>query len=253
MAQNDSTTTAISTEASAKAEEIPPLITFQTSADNEEQRDDRVAALRLIADSVAQQRQEASRAVITHPIVVAVAMVAVAVIYQTLYKDVSDAATVVITATGLLMAGMAGVGYLTHGYLDVAETTGTWAFLQPDSASQKNNEDTLLVTKYGDDIIGALVLRWCPPASKKKAKTAAHPAVIRAWTVRQRYRHKGVGTALLEEAITLCQNNGWGGPEFADDHANSKRLLPKLFHRGMDKREARARIYLEEVKRRVSR
>lgn len=253
MAENDHTTTPISTEASIKAEP-PPLTTFQTSADNEEHYSDRVDALRLIADSVAQQRQEASRAVITHPVVVAVAMAVVAGIYQSVYREFSDVATVVTTAAGLLMAGMAGVGYLTYGYLDLAEKTGTWSFLRADNA---RDEDILLVTKYGEAVIGVVVLRLCSPADSRprttRSKTAANKAIIRAWTVRRRYRHKGVGAALLEEAITLCRNNHWEGPEFADDHANSKRVLPKFFQRDMDKREARARIWLEDLKERVSR
>jgi GNAT superfamily N-acetyltransferase len=247
MADHEPTSTQAATTA-----EIPQLTTFQASADNDKHHTDRVDALRLIADSVAQQRQDASRAIITHPAAVAAAMGVVAVIFQLIYKQPSDLATVVMTSAGILMAAMAGVGYLTYGYLDLAEKTGTWSFLRPDSNS--NKEDILLVTKYGQDIIGALVLRLLPAErTKTRSKSAAsNKAAIRAWTVRRRYRHRGVGTALLEEAVILCKNNDWEGPEFDENHANSRRILPKFFQRGVEQREARARILLEDLKARVS-
>lgn len=217
----------------------PALATFQTQPENEEHRTDRINALRLIADSVAQQRQEASRAIITHPITIALVLALCAVIAH--YTD--DLATIVTTTAGCLMAGMAGVGYLTYGYLDLAEKTGTWSFLRPHASS--DNEDVLIVTKYGDDIIGAIVLRLLPLSENKKNPKVK--AVIRAWTVKQRYRNKTFGTALLEEAIGLCMKNGWKGPEFSPDHANSKRVLPPLFHKDLDRKEAKARRLLENL------
>lgn len=79
-----------------------------------------------------------------------------------------DLATIVTTTAGILMAAMAGVGYLTHGYLDLAERTGTWSFLR--TGANADEEDILIVTKYDDEIIGALVLRLVPLSDKKNAK-----------------------------------------------------------------------------------
>lgn len=217
-------------------------------SDKEEYHADRVNALRLIADSVAQQRQEANRAVITHPITIAAVLAMCAVLAH--YLD--DLATIVTTTAGCLMAGMAGVGYLTHGYLELAEKTGRWSFLRNSTDTtntDKEEEDTLIVTKYGDDVIGVLVLRLVPlPISKNNKKSnTKFKAVIRAWTVKQRYRHKTFGTALLEEAVTSCQKNGWQGPEFTPDHANSTRILPRMFHANMDRMEAKARWLLDRL------
>lgn len=218
------------------------LITFQALPDNEAHHTDRVKALRLIADSVAQQRQEASKAIITHPISVAVALAICAV----LAHYIKDLAVIVTTAAGFLMAAMAGVGYATHGYVELAEKTGTWLFLRPEAGSKQ--EDILIVTKYGDDIIGALVLRLLPATENKKSKKLV--ATIRAWTVKQRYRGKTFGTSLLEEAIALCKANGWLGPEFAPDHANSTRILPAMFQKNVIRREAKAQRLLETLKAR---
>lgn len=234
-----STTTIVAPEVAGAEKQIPALITFQTQPENDEHQTDRINALRLIADSVAQQRQEASRAIITHPVTIAVVLALCAVFSH--YID--DLATIVTTTAGCLMAGMAGVGYLTYGYLDLAEKTGTWSFLRPNTNS--DTEDILIVTKYGEDIIGALVLRLLPLSETKKNPKVK--AVIRAWTVKQRYRNKTFGTALLEEAVALCKKNGWKGPEFAPDHANSKRILPGVFHKNLDRREAKARKLLERT------
>jgi hypothetical protein len=76
----------MSTEAPQAAQqlpnEIPPLSTY--TAESEE---DRVDGLRLVADSVAQQRQVASKMLIFHPINLAVFFLVVAVAAQQLYTD----------------------------------------------------------------------------------------------------------------------------------------------------------------------
>lgn len=224
-------------EVATEKKEIRPLTTFQALSENEQHYVDRVEALRLIADSVAQQRQDASRAIITNPISIAVVLVVFAVFCQ--YFD--DLVTAVTTTAGCLMAGMAGVGYLTYGYLDLAEKTGTWSFLGTDK-----EEDILLVTKYGDEIVGALVLRLVPVSEEEKPTKMK--AVIRAWTIKQRYRNKGLGSALLEDAVALCRKSGWEGPEFAPNHANSTRILPKIFQKNLDRVEMKAQSLLGSVK-----
>ncbi|KAF3389708.1 hypothetical protein DPV78_011771 [Talaromyces pinophilus] len=235
--ESSTTTTPVTPEVATAEKQIPALITFQTQPNNDEHQTDRINALRLIADSVAQQRQEASRAIITHPITIVVVLALCAFVSH--YID--DLATIVTTTAGCLMAGMAGVGYLTYGYLELAEKTGTWSFLRANANSDQ--EDILIVTKYGEDIIGALVLRLLPVSENKKNPKVK--AVIRAWTVKQRYRNKTFGTALLEESIALCKKNGWKGPEVSPDHANSKRILPRMFHKNLDLKEAKARRLLE--------
>lgn len=252
-------------------DDIPPLTTYQATTKN-----DRIDALRLVADSVAQQRQEASRAVISHPAVLAITTAVLAVVFGTLYHDRSDLGLVLTTMAGCVMAGLAGVGYATSGYVELAERTGTWAWLY--KKKEREDEAIILVTKYGDEIIGTVVLRLTTTTttttateqnpeessqekksnskSKAKAKDPTGPgltAVIRAWTVKRRYRTKGIGTGLLEEAVTLCRKNSWEGPVFDEHHANSVRLLPAMFLGDLfERREMRARRALEDVRRRLS-
>ncbi|KAL1970391.1 hypothetical protein VTN77DRAFT_5551 [Rasamsonia byssochlamydoides] len=270
--------------------DIPPLTTYQATT-----KTDLIAALRLIADSVAQQRQDASRAIISHPAILAATTAVLGIIWALLYREPSDLGLVATTMAGCVMAGLAGVGYVTSGYLELAERTGTWAWLygknpNPDKGrdtpgkdngrnrkekqeeeeeEEEEEENVILVTKYGDEIIGTVVLRVTPTAtspseskstpkstttskSKSKSKEAA-TALIRAWTVNRRYRNKGIGTGLLEEAVSLCRRNAWEGPVFDEHHANSARLLPGIFLGDVfEKREVKARGVLEGVKRAAS-
>ncbi len=160
------------------------------------------------------------------------------------------------------MAGLLGIRWMVGGYLWRAEDVGTWRWL--DEGKQKAEGDEVLVTWFGEEMIGAVVIRGVRDADvisagkggKKSQRSNSGgkdggsngkvKGVIRAWTVRQRYRRKGLGGDLLEEAVKLCREKGWSGPVFAEDHANSGRVLPALFNGGMEKREVRARTALEK-------
>lgn len=78
--------------------------------------------------------------------------------------------------------------------------------------------------------------------------------VIRAWSVRQKYRRKEVGSALLEDAIKLGNEKGWtsDGIEFAEDHANHKRVLPAMFNGALDKYDQIAHTTLEKKMRDIA-
>ncbi|KAF7512158.1 hypothetical protein GJ744_002320 [Endocarpon pusillum] len=185
------------------------------------------------------------------------------------------------------MAALLTVRWMVAGYLVEAERVGTWRWLGTDGYDHNNNNNhnhnnkvEVLVTKFGDEVIAALVVAGVVDAGgnvrrsssgggggggggggKKGHRsnnsggagaatangTAKIKAVIRAWTVRQKYRRKGVGAALLEEAVKLCRHKRWSGPVFAADHANSARVLPGLFNAGFEARERRAREMLERV------
>ena len=232
--------------------DVPPLTTFAA-----ETTEDKVEALRLVADSVAQQRQLASKELTFHPIPLAIAIALLAVVGQYLY-DGTDGSYGVIATTyvGLLMAGLLTIRWAASGYIDLAEKTGTWAWLIKDSPPGK--EDEILITKFGDDPIGALVMRGVKDVEggnsggqrKRRQNSGGGGRMrgeIRAWTVKTRYRRKGIGQGLLEEAVKLCRTKGWTGPVFAREHANSVRLLHPIFNRGFDKREKKARAMLERV------
>ncbi|KAI4282815.1 MAG: hypothetical protein L6R38_002663 [Xanthoria sp. 2 TBL-2021] len=103
----------------------------------------------------------------------------------------------------------------------------------------KDVENIVVVSKWGEEeIIGALVMR----VSRKEKK-----AVIRAWTVKLRYRGKGVGRGLLEECVRVAKERGCGRVEFEREHANSHKVLPDIFNKGFERREKRAKGVLVEV------
>ena len=227
---------------------IPPLSTITATT-----TDDKVEALHLIADSVAQQRQLASKAVIFHPLTIAVWLGLLAIVGQWLYDGTNSSYGIIATTyAGIIMAVLLGVRWASGGYIDLAEEVGTWKWVDKDNDPGK--EDTMLLTRFGQEAIGAIVLRGVKSGDansagspRKKRQTGSFKGVIRGWTVKTRYRHKGVGLGLLEEAVKVCTENGWSGPVFAEDHANSGRVLPTIFNGGFDKRDRRACEMLEKV------
>ncbi|KAI1918957.1 hypothetical protein LOZ12_004446 [Ophidiomyces ophidiicola] len=226
---------------------LPPLVTYRAVS-----QADRVAALRLIADSVAQQRQIAAKSLISHPVSVAAVILLISLVGQYTYQggSLGDLAFFGTTGAGCLMIFLVFVQWMTSGYLEEAARVGTWKWLETETedSSQsitRGHEDVFLVTKYGDDIIGTILLRFplpIRPSSEDKA------VLIRAWTVGRQYRQKGVGTNLLEEAL-LAKTARGADILFDNFHANSLRLLPNLFNRPFEKKEKWARARLEFLKR----
>lgn len=226
--------------------------------------DEKVEALHLLADSVAQQRQVASTAVIFHPLTLAVLVLLCGLAYQNLYKgSSSDLALVGTTSAGILMAILITVRWLTSGYIFEAEKVGTWKWLNSgrddDDSGVVGSEDEILLTRFGDEIIGTVIVRGVRDSAsasgtsspRKPRKNTPTTGYIRGWTVKRRYRRKGIGQGLLEEAVAVCQTKGWNGPEFADDHAHSAKVLHPTFSGGFRKREKQAREMLERVKEEV--
>jgi ribosomal protein S18 acetylase RimI-like enzyme len=233
--------------------------------------DDKVEVLHLIAESVAQQRRHASMAIICHPLSLISAFLILATLYRRFLMGHSSAWAVSISLIGLLMAALGGIRLLTMGYIHEAESIGTWSWLESNSlgSTEVVGQDEMFLTRAGpkDTPIGALILRGIrdlPSArdsphsgngngqrkrrQNSKDKNAPIIGQIRGWTVQPKYRRQGIGTELLEEAIRLCQERGWQGPEIDPGHANSKRHLPKFFAKPFEKRDAQARRLLERTK-----
>lgn len=215
---------------------VPELLTAATQSD-----EDKVAALKLVADSVAQQRQAASWALLSHPVVIAGYVLLLAIVYRVMYRAPSDAPLLFTTGAGVTMACLVAVRLLTSGYIRHAESIN-WTFLD-------ESADSVVITRFGGQIIGALVLGWAGPSStgNKAARRRKGRGVIKAWTVKLRYRGKGVGTGLLEEAVKETVRRGGEGVEFAEEHANSRRFMPQYFNGFLDRREDRAHDALQDV------
>ncbi|KAF1846712.1 uncharacterized protein K460DRAFT_281785 [Cucurbitaria berberidis CBS 394.84] len=230
------TITMSSTEATAPAKSIteglPQLSTYTA-----ESEDDRVEGLRLVADSVAQQRQVSSKVMMVHPVSLAAYLAVVAIAAQYMLRWYNDVLMVGTTVGGITMTFLIFIRWMTGGYIGVAE----------DINMEWLGEDRLIVVKWGEDIIGALVLGWADDAAKKRGRRRRGKAVVRAWTVKLKYRGKGVGEGLLEEAVKVAGEKGADGIIFDGDHANSKRILPPIFNGFLDKQEAKAEKTLRKV------
>lgn len=222
---------------------IPPLTTGVLTNEAE-----KVSGLKLIADSIAQQRQLASRAVLFHPIIIAAYVGLLAITTQLLYKTRGDLGVLLTTVAGVTMACLVGVRSFTAGYITLAEDVN-WKFIQ----NEDGGDDIIIGSRYGEDVIGALILRLersCHSPSKRKAKSkTGGKGVVRAWTTKMRYRGTGIGTDLLQEAVRVTREKLGNSAEigFAAEHANSKMILPEMFNRGFRKREMKAAKALETV------
>jgi hypothetical protein len=243
-----------STEPSAPAkpptDEIPQLSTYTATSE-----DDRIEGLHLVADSVAQQRQVSSKMLIFHPITMAAFAVVVAIATQWTLNAYNDWLVVGTTVGGITMTFLIFIRWMTGPYIGLAE----------DIDSGWLSQDNIIVVKWGEDIIGSLVLGWADnDAAKKRGRRRRGKAVIRAWTVKLKYRHKGIGESLLEEAVKIAGEKGADGIVFDSDHASkfasfvmdtepantvpdSKRILPTVFNSFMDKNEAAAEKALKKV------
>lgn len=210
---------------------VPELKTYLTDDD-----DDKVAAMKLVADSIAQMRQTANHRLITHPLNMAVVVALVALAARYMLESKRDKYVAATTGAGIVMIFLAGVRMLTKDYLFAAEAVN-WDWL--------GNAD-VIVTKFGEEVIGAVVIGWLSGESRQKRKKAWR-GEIKAWTVRLKYRKKGVGAALLEEAVKEARKKGAEALEFSDQHANSKRVLPGLYNGPFDERDRKGRELLDDL------
>ena len=96
-----------------------------------------------------------------------------------------------MTTTGFVILTIAFVRQMTIGYLFAAEDLGKMWLV----------DDQILVSKFGGVIIGALVLGWERGEGRGNRRKKWGKGIIRAWTVKERFRGKGVGTELLQDAM----------------------------------------------------
>ncbi|EME78281.1 uncharacterized protein MYCFIDRAFT_216598 [Pseudocercospora fijiensis CIRAD86] len=210
---------------------VPELSSYLATDDFE-----RMEALKLVADSIAQQRNAANRALIFHPLNMAVMIGVLAFVGRWLTEKGYDWWMVGSTVLGILMAGLAACRIWSQEYIIRAEDIN-WAWA---------GDADFLVTKFGDEVIGTVLIEWVSGESRTK-KRKAWRGLIKAWTVKLKYRGKGVGSGLLEDAVKEAKKKGAESLEFDDDHANSKRVLPRMYNGAFDRREAKAREQLQDL------
>lgn len=260
-------------------DDVPPLsLEILTS------REDKAAALKLIADSIAQQRQRAALHLVLHPLPLAALVAVLAVIYRYAWSQNTqhDLGTVLMLVTGAIMTYLMAIRFITSGYLRSAEAI-SWDFLT--TGRDVLDEDLVIGTRYGDEVIGALVLRFerqqRPSSSDGTTTSTSSPnsngtsngshgrrksqqhsrqnslklkknggtGFIRAWTVRLRYRGRGLGGDMLREAVRITRERcGREAPVgFAQEHANSVMVLPEFFNKPFRRGEMRAAKALEKI------
>ncbi|KAI1738765.1 hypothetical protein F4680DRAFT_449562 [Xylaria scruposa] len=238
-------------------DDLPPLSTsvLETQTEKED-------ALRLIADSIAQQRQTSSSHLIFHPFLLPPLAAALAGAYQYAWAYRQDVGTLLLTICGVIMTYLLGIRYFTGGYIQAAEEL-RWSWLSPTSSPDPSpsEQDLILGVHFGKQLIGALVLRLEPSPSsthvsngggRRRSRTSllrGGRGVIRAWTVKLKYRGQGVGRDLLHEAVRLTRERCGREAEvgFAAEHANSKMFLPETFNTPFRRSERKAAKSLEKV------
>lgn len=195
----------------APINELPRLSTYTA-----ESEDDRIDGLQLVADSVAQQRQTSSKMMIFHPVSLSTFALVCAIAIQCMLKWYNDWLMVGTTVGGIAMTFLIFIRWMTGPYIGIAEDIDlNWL-----------GDDKMIVVKWGGDIIGALVLGWADQdAAKKRGRRRRGKAMVRAWTVKLKYRGKGVGEGMLEEAVKIAGEKGADGIVFDANHASKLYLI----------------------------
>ncbi|KAL7951340.1 hypothetical protein V8C42DRAFT_303804 [Trichoderma barbatum] len=222
---------------------VLPLSYRVVTRDNEKQD-----ALRLVADSIAQQRQTASAAIIFHPLCLAGLFAMCAGTYQQ-YQH-AGYGTVMTMLSGVIIVFLSFVRFYTSNYIQRAEEFRWRDFI----AGPDGKEDAVIAAVYGEEIIGVVVLRLEGDEINKKKKVSSQTrtvgrGIIRAWTTRMRYRGKGIGSDLLHYAVQMT-NRAFGSTasvEFDPDHPNSEHPIPDMFLRTFKKRQQKAAKALRQA------
>lgn len=240
----------------ANLDDIPPL-----SLDVLTTRNDKVEALKLVADSIAQQRQRASLGLIFHPLLLSGLVASLALTYQVAWarkpQPQRDFGVAMTLFAGVVMAYLLAIRFATSGYIQIAESLGWDWLVSPDTG----DEDVVIGTRFGGELVGALVLRLEPSSgggshhhharkrSRGQNQLRGGKGVIRGWTTKLRYRGKGVGADMLQEAVRVTRERCGRDAEvgFAAEHANSRMVLPEMFNKPFRNGERKAAGALERV------
>lgn len=208
----------------------PPPLSLEVLTDPGEKKD----ALKLVVDSVAQQRQIASRAIIFHPLSLAVLSTVLAVAHYAA-KIGNDFSFMLITYPSIVLTYLVATRHLSSAYIRIAEDTDWRGWLK----NEDGVEDTIIGARYGKDIIATVIVRFDNPSHE----SGNNKALIRGWTTRNKYRRRGLGGDMLRETVKIAKQMQDRDciVEFADDHANSSLPLHTIFNATFLARHARAK------------
>ncbi|KAI5804994.1 acetyltransferase, GNAT family [Geopyxis carbonaria] len=189
------------------------------------------AGYKLVADSIAQQRQTLNRSLILHPLTLSGAVAIVAIVVRLNYNS---PATLMLLTAGVVIALLSLVQRLSADYLEEAERIGSRDEFE---RRVKGEGREMVVAVWNDTVVGAVVTEG---------------EKVWAWTVMRKYRGKGLGKDLLEAAVAMVRQRSKGKKamvEFSEQHANSFRIksIPALFNAPLDADERRAKVALSAI------
>jgi len=119
---------------------------------------------------------------------------------------------VLVACLGVAVGGISGLyAGLWCAYVRIAQRV---------DAGWLGAEDSVIVCRDAVGVVvGVLVMAWGDDgamgcARVRRGKRFARSGKVRAWTVCEKERGKGVGRALLKEAVRIVGKSGGGGLEF---------------------------------------
>lgn len=188
----------------SEPEQIPELTISKTTSEAE-----MIAAHKLIADSIAQQRATLVRSLLYgHPNLTIPPYI---LLLCWLYSQNSNIATALLLSAGCTIAILSACGRLTDGYIGQAEEMGSKI------GYETMMEREVVIARWGEEkeVIGVAVVDI-------EKKAGGGRGVVWALAVRLKYRRRGVGRGLLEEVVREVRGRFGGDAEvvFADEHAS---------------------------------
>jgi ribosomal protein S18 acetylase RimI-like enzyme len=159
---------------------LPPLSIHLSSAPRELS-----GALRLVTDSIAQQRQTLSRSILSSPLFLAPSL---ALVFAVSYLNRREPAMAAILGSGVCIALLSTIRMVGAGYIEEAERIG-----REGMEVLKDEATTTVVATWGEKVIGVAVVR---------------DGELWAWTVQLKYRRMGLGRDLLARAVEEVGKDG---------------------------------------------
>lgn len=201
---------------------------------------DKDIALDLIRQSVVEQRTEAFKAVVGHPLVIVWWTLLSAVMWKLGAYMGCDSTIIMSAVASITAVSIATLWFSLHEYASLAARIDQdWLRLG----------DTILGARHRDKLIGTAIIRLENSTPRNRRRRTNGKGFVTAWTVQKQQRRKGVGRQILEEAVRTLRDRAGNGVDigFAAEHANSVFVLPELFVKRFRMNERMAATVLDGV------